>query len=111
MQHKYLNTWLVKLEPIAQSYKLQMSGMSVGMILLLVVASIFMVVGAYLVGQFQLALNTSGLPANSIAAQESIYTNAYNALILGSIGLIVIAAVGILQILTNGFGRSATASV
>jgi hypothetical protein len=110
MQHKQLiyQKMLHFVNEVTGISKTTLSGMSVGMILLLVVASIFMVVGAYLVGQFQLALNTSGLPANSIAAQESIYTNAYNALILGSIGLIVIAAVGILQILTGGFGRQAT---
>lgn len=96
----------LKLKEHAQA---QMAGISLGMILLLIVASIFMAVGAYLVGQFQLALNTSGLPTNAIAAQESIYTNAYNGLILGSIGLIVIAAVGILQVLTQGFGGGAKA--
>ncbi len=79
-------------------------GISIGMILLLIVAGIFLEIGAYLVGQFQLNLSTSGLPANAVAAQVAIYTDIYSAFQLAGIGLLVIAAVGILQILTSGFG-------
>lgn len=101
-----MNSLRTRGQKLIEVGKAKMAGVSIGMILLLVIASIFLAVGAYLVGQFQVSLNTSGLPANSVSALESVYSNAYNGLILMSIGLIVIAAVAILQVLTSGFGKS-----
>jgi membrane-anchored glycerophosphoryl diester phosphodiesterase (GDPDase) len=78
-------------------------GISLGMILLLVIAAIALVIGTFLIAEFQLNLNTSGLPSSATNAIGQVFGNAYTGFTLMAVGLFVIAAVAILQVVINGF--------
>ncbi len=77
---------------------------SVGAVLTVVVASIALAIGLFLLANFQLVLNTSGLPSAAQTAIGQVFSTAYTAFQLLVVGLIVLAAVAILSILTGGFG-------
>jgi len=79
-------------------------GVSIGAVLTVVVAAIALAIGLYLLANFQLVLNTSGLPTAAQTAIYNVFATAYTAFQLLVVGLIVLAAVAILSILTGGFG-------
>jgi membrane-anchored glycerophosphoryl diester phosphodiesterase (GDPDase) len=87
-------------------------GVTLGMILLLIIAAIALAIGTYLLAQFQINLNTSGLPSAAQNTIGSVFSNSYTGMLLMSVGLFVIAAVAILQVLVSGFaGKRASGSV
>jgi len=79
------------------------SGISVGSVILVVVAAIALSLGIFLVGTFQVTLDTSGLSTAAISAIGTVYSNTYSALQLLGVGLIVLAVVSILGLLINAF--------
>jgi sterol desaturase/sphingolipid hydroxylase (fatty acid hydroxylase superfamily) len=89
-----------------RSLGLSREGVSIGAVLTVVVASIALAIGLYLLANFQLVLNTSGLPSAAQTAIYNVFATAYTAFQLLVVGLIVLAAVAILSILTGGFGMS-----
>ena len=95
---------LVQENKLRKYLKLKMKGVSVGAVLTVVVASIALAIGLFLLANFQLVLNTSGLPAAAQNAIGTVFSTAYTAFQLLVVGLIVLAAVAILSILTGGFG-------
>jgi membrane-anchored glycerophosphoryl diester phosphodiesterase (GDPDase) len=84
------------------------NAVSIGAVLTVVIASIALVLGVYLLANFQIVLNTSGLPATADNAIGTIFSTAYTAFQLLVVGLIVLAVVAILSILTSGFGGGPT---
>jgi hypothetical protein len=83
---------------------LRLPAVSVGAVLTVVVASIALAIGLFLLANFQIVLNTSALPTAAQNAIGSVFSTAYTAFQLLVVGLIVLAAVAILSILTGGFG-------
>lgn len=95
---------LIRENKLRKFLKLKMKAVSVGAVLTVVVASIALAIGLFLLANFQLVLNTSGLPVAAQNAIGSVFSTAYTAFQLLVVGLIVLAAVAILSILTGGFG-------
>lgn len=101
---RYYYLWASRtLSAVGVSVPSYHSGVSVGSVILVVVAAISLSLGIFLVGTFQTTLDTSGLSAPAINAIGKVYANTYSALQLLGVGLIVLAVVSILGLLINAF--------
>lgn len=98
----------MELTPSKQGFrsllKQKRHGLSVGVVIAFVVIALVLVIGIYVVAFFQVSLNTSGLVKSADNAIGSVFSTAYTGFQLLVVGLIVLAAVAILSILTGGFG-------
>ena len=94
----------IQKESLKQRIKQKHAGLSVGVVIAFVVIALVLVIGIYVVAFFQVSLNTSGLVKSADNAIGSVYSTAYTGFQLLVVGLIVLAAVAILSILTGGFG-------
>jgi hypothetical protein len=93
----------MNVEKFKTSLKKKHSGLSVGVVIAFVVIALVLAIGIYVVAYFQVSLNTSGLKNTATNAIGSVFNTAYTGFQLLVVGLIVLAAVAILSILTGGF--------
>jgi len=93
----------MNIQKFKSSLQKKHSGLSVGVVIAFVVIALVLAIGIYVVAYFQVSLNTSGLKNTATNAIGSVFNTAYTGFQLLVVGLIVLAAVAILSILTGGF--------
>jgi hypothetical protein len=74
----------------------------IAMVALVIVLAVAVLIGA----NFQAAVNSLGLTGQANATATSVFQNMYTGLTIGSIGIIVAAAVGIISLILGALGRT-----
>jgi len=71
----------------------------------MVTLGIVLIAAVLIVGHFQTAINNLNLTGEAASTSASVFSNLWAGLLIGSIGIIVAAAVGIIVLILSSLGR------